>query len=322
MKIKKLYLYTGIVLLVILIAAAFYYFYKPKSKETEKKEEVWKVDENGYLSYPIEREPVKFNRQDYGQDGNLTIQKIIYQSRGANVYGFLVMPLTAEELPPGIILLPGAGVSKEAELELAKKIALLDTAVLVIDQRGTGETNGEFPALDEDYESFLQGTEAVQHLMVYDALRAYDLLKSAPFIDSDRITIMGESLGGRIAIIAAAIDRNIEGALAISSSGFDFKGGPDEKKNVFLKSIDPDHYIGLITPRKLVMMHNSNDNIVPLNAALATYNKAQEPKQFVLVNDTTCNHGYCDSMYDGLVDALDYLVEVRSRTLISVPERT
>jgi len=69
------------------------------------------------------------------------------------------------------------------------------------------------------------------------------------------------------------------------------------------------------------MMHNVNDNIVPLSSAIKTYSKAQEPKRFVLVNDTTCNHGYCESMYNGLVEALDYLVDIKSRTLVSIPDK-
>ena len=323
MKIKKNHIYAGVIVLLILIAAIFYLKpFTPMKKPQEKKEEIsWLVDKNGYLFYPADRGDIKFRRENYGMEGNLSIHKIIYQSRNGNIYGLLVLPTTAKELLPGVVLLPGAGVGKESELGLAKKIALLDAAVLVIDQRGVGETDGSFPTLDDDYASFLQSKEPVQHLMVYDALRAFDLLYSAPFVDPDRIMIAGESLGGRIGILAAAIDRNIKGALVISSAGFDFKGGPDANKNAFLESIDPDHYIGLITPRKLVMVHNHNDRNVPLSNAVRTYQKAQQPKQFVLVNDTACNHGYCDSMHDGLVAALDYLVGVKARNLVSVPDK-
>ncbi|MEK6983786.1 MAG: alpha/beta fold hydrolase [Nanoarchaeota archaeon] len=260
-----------------------------------------------------------FNRRNFAETGNLTISKVIYKSRGSNIHGLLVLPKTAADLFPGVVLLPGAGVSKENQLELAKKIALLDAAVLVIDQRGVGETGGLFPTLDEDYANFLEGEEPYQQLMVYDALRAYDLLRSATFIDSDRIIIAGESLGGRIAVITAAIDRNIRGALIISSAGLDFKGGPDESKNIFLKSIDSDHYIDIIAPRKLVMMHNAQDTKIPLSSAVKSFSKAQEPKRFVLVNDTSCNHGYCDSMYNGLVESLDYLVSLNPRTLAGIP---
>ncbi|MBI3027198.1 alpha/beta hydrolase [Candidatus Woesearchaeota archaeon] len=321
---KRTYVYFGIFITVLIIAGAIYFIQypkKPQVKSDEKDEIIWLVDKEGYLFYPLNRGNISFNRENYAQTDNLTLSRIIYKSRNGNIYGFLVLPKQASDLMPGVVLLPGAGVSKESELALARKIAELGAAVLVIDQRGVGETDGKLPSLDEDYGNFVHAKEPVQHLLVYDALRGYDLLYSAPFVDSDRIIIAGESLGGRIAIIAAAIDRNIKGVLAISTAGFDFKGGPDEIKNTFLKSIDPDHYFSLITPRKLVMMHNAYDNNIPLNSALRSYAKAQEPKQFVLVNDTTCNHGYCDSMYDGLVESLDYLIDIRSKTLVSVPER-
>ena len=197
MEIKKKHLYFGMIAAIILVGIFLYYKFPKENQKTEKgsiKEEyknTWQVDENGYLSYPLEREDVKFRREDYGIDGNLTIHKIIYQSRDGNIYGLLVLPTTAKELLPGVVLLPGAGVGKESELELAKKIAGLDAAVLVIDQRGTGETNSYFPTLDEDYANFLAGKEPVQHLMVFDALRAYDLLYSAAFVDSGSIMIAG-----------------------------------------------------------------------------------------------------------------------------------
>ena len=320
MKIRKRHFYI-VLFLVVIIAAAIYFFrpvFKP-IKPQEKDTIVWLVDKDGYLEYPLNRGEILFNRQNYGETENLTISKVIYQSAKDNVYGLLVLPKSASELLPGIIFLPGAGVSKESELKLAEKIAELGAAVLVIDQRGTGETGGNFPTLDEDYQNFASGKEPVQHIMVYDALRAYDLLHSAPFVDPGRIMIAGESLGGRIAIIAAAIDRNINGVFVISSSGLLFEEVNDTRVNAFLKSIDSGHYIGQITPRKLVMMHNAYDKIVPLDSAIETYLKAQEPKQFVLVNDTTCNHGYCDSMYNGLVESLDYLVDIRSKTVFSVP---
>ena len=323
MKIRKNHLYFGIIAAAVLIAI-FFYYKNPKENQTENEaikesSNSWQVDSNGYLSYPLDRGDVLFNRKNYDETENLTISKIIYQSRNGNIYGLLVLPKFAADLLPGIVLLPGAGVSKESELRLAEKIAELNAAVLVIDQRGVGETDGTLPKIEDDYLTFLKGQEPYQHLMVYDALRAYDLLYSAPFIDPDRIMIAGESLGGRIAIIAAAIDNDIKGALAISSSGLDFEETNDTRVNEFLQSIDSDHYIGLITPRKIVMMHNKNDNIIPLDSAINSYQKGQQPKHFVLVNDTGCNHGYCDSMYDGLIEALDYIIGIRSKTLVSVP---
>jgi uncharacterized protein len=326
MRVKKNYFYGFIVLLILAAAALAYYspLLKPKIIEIPRDNDdkiEWHVDTEGRIAYQSERGNVKFNRQDYEKNESLLVSKIIYQSRDKNIYGLLVMPTSADELLPGIILLPGAGVSKESELELARKIALLNAVVLVIDQRGTGETDGIFPSLDEDYVAFKNEIEPVQHLMVYDALRAYDLLYRSPFVDSNRILIAGESLGGRIAVIAAAIDKNINGVLVISSSGFDFKGGGDINRDTFLRSIDSDHYIGLISPRKLVMIHSTNDNIIPLASANNTFSKAKEPKQFIVINNSECRHGYCDSMWPSLAEALDYLVEINSMTIAAVPDK-
>jgi len=311
MKIKKKYAYFSVAVIIVLALSLFYFNpFAKKSIAPEKDtgKALWSVDKNGYLYYPLDRGGIEFSRANYSETGSLVISRIVYPSKGTNIYGLLVLPKYVSRQIPGVVLLPGAGVAKESELPLAEKIAELGVAVLTIDQRGVGETDGNFPSLDEDYSNFLQSKEPYQHLMVYDALRGYDLLYSATFVDPGRIIMAGESLGGRVAVIAAAVDRNVKGVLVISSAGFDFVGGPDEKKNIFVKSIDSDHYIDLITPRKIVMMHNLNDNIISLNSAVNSYSRAQNPKSFVLVNDTACNHGYCDSMYNGLVEGINFLI--------------
>ena len=189
-------------------------------------------------------------------------------------------------LLPGVVLLPGAGVSKESELDLAKKIASWGIVVLTIDQRGVGETDGEFPSLNDDFITFSNGQEPVQYLMVYDALRGFDLLKSAPFVDQGKIIMAGESLGGRIAVMYAAIDPDVNSVLAISSAGINFKEGEDAKVNLFMNSLDSDRYIGSISPRKVVFIHNLYDKSIPINYTVKTLSNAKMPKSLLVINDT------------------------------------
>ena len=313
MKVKKNHFYFGIIALILIIVGLVYYFNTLKNKPAAVQQELnpsWSVDKNGYLYYPENRGPVEFSRSNYSENDSITVSRMIYKSRGANIYGFLVLPKMAAAVMPAVVLLPGAGVSKESELPLAEQISQLGFAVLTIDSRGVGETGGSFPTLDEDYAGFLQSKEPVQHLIVYDALRGFDLLRSAPFIDKSRVIIAGESFGGRVAIIATAIDKNVEGTLVISTAGFHFPGGNDTSKDMFIKSIDSDHYINGLTPRKLVMIHNYNDKAIPISSAATSFSLAQEPKSFLVVNDTSCNHGYCASMYQGLVAGLDWIVRL------------
>ena len=318
MKIKKTHVYALLALIIISIAAFYYFYFRAHSPnnapqapgEKEKDKILWLVDEDGYLYYPSQRGEIKFRRDNYSRTNTTTVSKVIFQSKDTNIYGLLVLPVNFTHLLPGVVLLPGAGVSKESELRLAEKISGLGAAVLTIDQRGVGETGGIFPPIEADFQIFIKGEEPYQHKVVYDALRAYDLLKSAPFVDNERIIIAGESFGGRIATIAASIERGIKGVLIISSSGFDYKPKGDKQKDAFLESIDSDHYIDTITPRRLVIMQNARDKVIALNTAVNSYSKAAEPKRFVLVNDTTCNHGYCDSMYNGLASGLKFLFNV------------
>ena len=320
MRIKKTYFYTGLAIAAIILAGIFYYFNSSKhvpvkneaQPENGQANDGWNVDGNGYLSYPGYRGEVKFRRDNYSETETLHISKIVYQSENGNIYGLLVIPKTVSGALPGVVLLPGAGVSKESELYLAEKISSLGAAVLTIDQRGVGETDGKVSSIDDDYKSFINGQEPFQHLMVYDALRGYDFISSAPFVDKGRIIIAGESLGGRIAIIAAAIDTNIHGVLVISSAGFGFAGGNDVLKNRFVNSIDSDHYTPLISPRRLVMIHAINDTKISFSSAVNTFIKAQEPKQFVVINDTSCKHGYCDSMESAIVSSMEYLAGLKN----------
>jgi len=60
--------------------------------------------------------------------------------------------------------------------------------------------------LEYDFKLFSESKEPVEHMMVYDALRAVDVLKQDVRIDAQRIAVIGESNGGRFAIIATALD--------------------------------------------------------------------------------------------------------------------
>ncbi|MDP2768187.1 MAG: alpha/beta hydrolase, partial [Candidatus Methanoperedens sp.] len=121
-------------------------------------------------------------------------------------------------------------------------------------------------------------------------------------IDAKRIAILGESNGGRFAIIAAALDPDIKGVVGISTSGYDTESEivniRDETLIRFYRSIDPDTYLKSIPPRKFVMLHSINDNIISIDLAESTFNKAKEPKQFYSV--TTGTHGFSEGMREPL----------------------
>jgi len=295
-KIRKKYMYLITLFLIILIAT-FLFLYKIQKNVY--------VNERGMLVLP-ELKDLEYKTYPYESNENYTVSKVVYNNFGKEIYGLLVEPVGNKDMP-GIVLLPGAGVGKDSELALAKQIAVQGYAVITIDQRGVGETDGDVPSLEEDFNSYSRGNIAVQHLMILDALSAADVLRKEKKINSENIIMMGESLGGRIALISAALDKKIKGVIAISSAGFHYNNGNDEYSR-FIKSLDADNYISLISPRKIVIVHNTYDKNIPFDSALITFEKAKEPKEFILVNDTKCNHGFCDSMFHDINSSLASMV--------------
>ena len=112
------------------------------------------LDKNSFLVINSKYK-VNYRISLYEDNVDYTIKKIIYDSFGKEIYGFLVLPKQNNNLP-GIVLLPGAGVDKKSELPLAIKLAQQGYAVITIDQRGIGETGGDVPSLEEDLNAYLK----------------------------------------------------------------------------------------------------------------------------------------------------------------------
>jgi len=284
---KKHYLIV-LIIVFILIVALFFIF--------SGKEETYQFKVNT-LYYSEARSGGYEILESYEND-SLTIHKIKFDSRpflqeDTEIYGLLFAP--GGEVP-GVVLLPGGGGTKEGESKLAMKIAKLGYAVLTIDQRGIGETNGTYLAGGEDYKIFLEGNEPVQHLVVYDVLQASQVLREFKEEKVGEVGIIGESMGARYGLIAAAIDKRLKGVIVISSAGFHIDINPLQEGNNYLVSIDPDHYIKDIN--FLGMLHGTKDMVVSLEDAEITFEKAKEPKRFFIAE--SCEHGYCDKMYEEL----------------------
>lgn len=266
----------------------------------------WTMTDDGLLSYP-EREELDYSviNVDDSNSGYV-VKTITYTSREAEVESLLTIPSTTgnnSDPVPAVVILPGAGVTKENEHSLSVLLADMGYASIVIDQRNLGAIN-----LEKDIMLFRNGAEPEQFLMVYDALMASDVLHDQPEIDDSKIAMLGSSNGGRFAIIATSIDDSISGVIGISTSGYDSDSFnreevTDQAAYNFYLSIDPDNYIGMISPRPFVMLHSLNDTIIPYDAAMRTFEKAEEPKSFGTVDGTT--HGYTDAMYPHLNDGLE-----------------
>ena len=302
---------------LFILVGIFGVLYNPANSEADGV--VWTVSEEGILSFP-QRGEIAFTAEViedlYAPESEDSLKLLTFESRGENVRALLRIPADsspAGSFPtnsspanssgvPGIVLLPGAGVSKEKEQGLAAELSKLGYATLTLDQRNFGAINPE-----GDLELFKAGLEPFEYKMVYDALKATDVLSAQPEIDPEKLAIVGESNGGRFAIIACALEPSLRGVLGISTAGYGTgEIDPSQVKDPdvyrFYRSIDPETYLSELSPTRFVLLHSSNDTVIPHEIALGTFSLAGEPK--AMYNVSEARHGYTASMRPYLEEEL------------------
>lgn len=293
---------------LLIVVGIFGVLYNPSNSIEETLH--WELSKAGILSFPEREEPV-FTIQEiedlYSPENQDTLKLVSFESGGDKVQALLRVPANASFSSPGVILLPGAGVSKEGEQGLAVELSKLGYATLTLDQRDQGAIN-----IERDLELFRAGLEPVEYLMVYDVLKAVDVLSAQPEIDPERLAVLGESNGGRFAVISCALDSSLKGVVGISTSGYgteelDPARVVDSEAYQFYLSIDPDTYLTSLPPSKLVMIHSFNDTVISHELALRTFALAEEPK--VMYNTTEETHGYTASMHPYLEKELALLLK-------------
>jgi len=277
---------------LLILVGIFGVLYNPSNSTSSTAP--WKVSDAGILSFPKREKPV-FTSQEiedvYAPENSDTLKLLSFESKGEKVKALLRIPANSSS-SPGLVLLPGAGVSKEA---------------LTLDQRNLGGINTE-----RDLELFKTSLEPVEYTMVYDALKASDVLAAQPEINPKKLAIIGESNGGRFAILACALNPSLKGVIGISTSGYgteeiDSSLADDTEAYRFYRSIDPDTYLSTLPPAKFVLIHSFNDPVISHDLALRTYSLAKEPKAMYNVTETT--HGYTASMRPYLEKELAFLLK-------------
>ncbi|AKB20214.1 S9 family peptidase [Methanosarcina sp. WWM596] len=279
---------------LLIVVGIFGVLYNPSN--SIEKTLPWEVSEAGTLSFSPREEPIFMVQEiedQYSPEDPDILKLVSFESSGENIQALLRIPANASS-SPGIVLLPGAGVNKEGEQRLAGELSKMGYATLTLDQRNKGGVN-----VNRDLELFRAGLEPVEYLMVYDTLKATDVLSIQPEIDPERLAVLGESNGGRFAIIACALEPSLKGVIGISTSGYgteeiDPASVTDPEAYRFYRSIDPDTYLSALPPSRLVLIHSFNDTVIPHEMALRTFDLAKEPK--AMYNTTEETHGYTVSM--------------------------
>jgi cephalosporin-C deacetylase-like acetyl esterase len=202
------------------------------------------------------------------------------------VTALLSLPPEAKKPLPVVILLHGLGDRKTVDYIEAGNKYFLDAgyAVLRIDVCCHGDRkfyDWEFDLMDGNRYQ----TRDMIAQTVFDLRRAIDFIETQAELDASRIGFYGISLGGITGTIFCAVDKRVKVPVIVLAGGqmnlmFGEKALSKETKN-FLSIIDPINYVQMISPRPLLMINASNDDIVPPVTSKLLYKKAKQPKKII-----------------------------------------
>jgi alpha-beta hydrolase superfamily lysophospholipase len=182
--------------------------------------------------------------------------------------------LPEREPRAGMVILHGASSAKESHFDFARTAVAHDMAALAFDQRGHGRSEGEL------------GANAIDDVLAMCAI----LRRHAP-----RIALRGSSMGGFMAIQAAAADGDVDAVVAICpapqdfllrglrSDRFEFRADR-ERLEPWLEAADLHAAAASLSPRTaLLLLHAEGDEQVPYTISQELFAAAREPKRLLLI---------------------------------------
>lgn len=178
---------------------------------------------------------------------------------------------------PAMVILHGAGSAKENHADFARFCAASGWAALSYDQRGHGES------------ADAMGPQAVD-----DVGRMATMLAARPGIDPRLICVRGSSMGGFLAIHAAAVTAALAGVIAICPATEEglrrgLRDGELEMRvdgdalDAWLGEHDIAEAVALIGAKPLILLHARGDERVPYTSSEQLYARAEEPKRLIVL---------------------------------------
>jgi uncharacterized protein len=215
-------------------------------------------------------------------------------TNGERVTAIFTLPQKASGPYPAVIMLAGSGGHKDVDyVRIASDMmSTLGYATLSIDAQYHGERSK--PGKSGDIH--LVGDPVMRDgwtQTVIDLRRAVDFLLSRRNIDATKIGYLGFSQGGMIGGTFIGVEPRIAAAcLAIPGGGFYEEGKKrglvtPENDAQFLanaKMTDPIYFLGQFSPRPLLVLSATKDELIPKSMTDALYNAAKEPKQIKWFN--------------------------------------
>ncbi len=241
-----------------------------------------------------------FKLSDDNQNNIKVIRKenISLKVNGLNLVGEVYFPETEAQLHPALCICHGvpAAAYNPADVgypALAQKFCAAGFITLIFNFRGAGKSQGNLDLLGWSQ----------------DLKAALNFLSNLKEVDKAHICLLGFSGGAAVSVYVAAHDSRVS-SLAACACLTDFSFLTDDEEKVLsliqhfrsigvirdkgfppsaekwldgFNAISPIRWINGISPRPLLLVHGSEDDIIPVSHAWKLYERAKEPKQITII---------------------------------------
>ena len=233
-----------------------------------------------------ERTPLRPRTIDSLERNGYRIEKIVYESQpGFIIPANLYVPSTGSPPYPGVLFQMGHslnGKTNDGYQKCCQGLARLGYVVLAFDPMGQGERvyypgpSGvtRLGSADDEHtypgkQMLLAGGTATR-FQVWDAVRSLDYLAQRPEVDPKRLTSTGQSGGGTLTMLLAAVDSRLAAAAVASGNtenfacaNFNPPGSTDDAEQDFIGSgtvgFDRWDLLYPIAPKPLLIMVSARD---------------------------------------------------------------
>lgn len=215
------------------------------------------------------------------------LEKLVYESQpGLHITANLYTPTSRQAPFPGVLFQMGHSLNGKANdgyQKCCQALARLGYLVLAFDPMGQGErtyypraggTLTRLSSADEEHslpgKQLLLAGDTATRLQVWDAVRCLDVLAAHPAVDAKRLASTGQSGGGTLTMLLAAVDDRLAAAAVscgntenFACADFNSPGSADDAEQNFLYSgpagFDRWDTLYPIAPKPLLVLASSRD---------------------------------------------------------------
>ena len=215
-------------------------------------------------------------------------REVSFQSKdGLTLWGWYV----GTENGATVILVHGLGGNRAQLLDDAALLVANGYGVLLLDLRNSGESEGDLTTLG--------------YLEALDVGGALDFVEAQPNSDAEQVGLLGHSMGGATAILAAArypqikavvaestftsVEDNVSDSLKALTGLPPFPFAPlvtwfgEREAGIDIGQVSPLDAIGSISPRAVMIVHGELDEVISAENAPRLYAAAGEPKELYVI---------------------------------------